>query len=84
MASCESCWAEAGGDADEYARLLKARTCGPEQQAGPDATLCPECRRRTVHQHARICMSCGTDYGSEERAHPETCRCEACRALWGA
>lgn len=64
MPSCEACWAASGGDADEYARLIKINTCSPEQQAGPDARTCPKCTRRTVHQHAWICMACGTDFWS--------------------
>jgi hypothetical protein len=72
MASCEMCWADAGGDAYEYARILKIRVCTPEQQAGLDATPCPKCQRRTVHQYARICMVCGTDYAARGSGEGET------------
>lgn len=57
MPSCEKCWQEAGGDADVYTRLMQVRNCTPEEQAGPEATECPECKRRTVHQHCHICMN---------------------------
>lgn len=67
MASCEKCWRDAhrapdASVADEYARLLKQRDrtnpCTPEEQAGEHATSCGGCGRRTVHQHARVCMAC--------------------------
>ena len=69
MPSCEKCWSAARRSvhvADEYARLLEKRdatksVCTPEEQAGPAATICPECGRRTVHQHCGVCMSCGYD-----------------------
>jgi hypothetical protein len=53
MSACEKCWTDSqfGGD---YTKLLDARKdhpCTPEQQAGPDATECPECHRLTLHQH---------------------------------
>jgi hypothetical protein len=57
MSSCEKCWAEAGGDADRYAILLKERDCEPEEQAGPDAGKCPNCGRMTLHQHTGECMT---------------------------
>jgi hypothetical protein len=61
MSACEKCWADAGGDDEKYRRLLAERTgdlrCWPEQQAGPDAKPCPECRGRLVrHQHTGECM----------------------------
>ena len=67
MASCEKCWRDANRDpygnvADEYDRLLHeraARPCTPEQQAGDDATECPRCERRTMHQYAKVCTICG-------------------------
>lgn len=63
MSSCERCWREANlahpcDVADEYARLVKSRTCTPEQQAGDDATVCPLCDRRAVHEITRECMAC--------------------------
>jgi len=55
MSACEKCWADAGGDPDQYRQLLAARdrvrNCTPEEQAGPSATECPECHRLTLHQH---------------------------------
>jgi len=61
MSACERCWAEAGGNAGEYRRLLSLRSCTPEQQAGPDAGLCLHCGRRTRHQHTGECMVHGCD-----------------------
>jgi len=59
MSSCEKCWADAatGGD---YMRLLKSREanpCTPEEQAGPDASVCEVCGRKTMHQYTgeRMC-----------------------------
>jgi len=57
VSACEKCWAEAGGDADRYAVLIKGRTCTPEEQAGPAAAWCPDCGRVTLHQHTRECMN---------------------------
>jgi hypothetical protein len=61
MPSCERCWSDAGGDAEAYSELVRARwpVCTPEQQAGPDRTKCFGCGRTTVHQHAKVCMVCG-------------------------
>jgi hypothetical protein len=68
MSSCEKCWNDAkrrpGNPAREYERMLAERdaagkTCTPEEMAGPDATECPACRRRTVHQWTHVCMACG-------------------------
>ena len=53
MSACEKCWEDSGGG-DAYFVLLDQRKdtpCIPEQQAGPDATECPECRRLTLHQY---------------------------------
>jgi hypothetical protein len=49
-----------------YRALIRERDaagirCTPEEQAGPDATLCEKCNRMTRHQHCRICMACGDD-----------------------
>jgi ribosomal protein L37E len=69
MAACERCWRDAYDphfgitDVDAYARLLAQRVghlaCTPEEHAGPDATRCARCLRRTVHQYAGTCMACG-------------------------
>jgi hypothetical protein len=69
MTVCEKCWrdseyASAFVESDAYLQLMLARdaageTCTPHEQAGPDATECPRCHRMTVHQYARICMTCG-------------------------
>jgi len=73
MASCEKCWEESGGDSDKYHRLLKSRICTPEESAGPNATQCPKCERRTLHQHVGVCMQCGYD---KESRHSTTKRDE--------
>jgi len=68
MACCEQCWSDAHGLARErpgdvvehYYRLLaerKSNPCTPEEQAGPDATVCQRCGRRTLHQYTRDCMA---------------------------
>ncbi len=62
MAACEKCWRDAGANPAEYERLLvlrKGNSCTPEQQAGDDATDCPTCKRKTIHQYAHVCMICG-------------------------
>jgi hypothetical protein len=64
MPSCERCWTDSAlarymGDTDAYYQLVEQRGptgCTPEQQAGPDATECPRCRRMTQHQHCQVCM----------------------------
>lgn len=59
MSACEKCWADAGGDSDEYRRLIEVREpCTPEQQAGLDASECPDCNRLAIHQHTGECMAC--------------------------
>jgi hypothetical protein len=77
VSACEKCWrdaealvraGEAETKADGYRRLLGARTgtaeeCAPEEQAGPDATLCESCQRRTRHQITGECMKCGRPRG---------------------
>lgn len=72
MSACEKCWRDAHRGpqfdvADEYRRLIEERRdhpCTPEEQAGPDATECPTCHRRTLHQITRECMtSCGARHG---------------------
>lgn len=59
MAGCERCWARARGHPDRYLELLAESDCSLEDQAGPDATRCGACGRRTVHQYAGVCMACG-------------------------
>lgn len=67
MPSCEKCWRDARGDAEEYARLLRERdesgqVCTPEQHAGGDeAETCELCLRKTVHMYSGVCMvdGCG-------------------------
>ncbi len=68
MPSCEKCWRQAGGNPEEYHRLVYLRNeqgkeCTPEEQAGPSATICPKCNRRTVHQFAERCVICGQRKG---------------------
>lgn len=65
MSSCEKCWRDAQSNAagcvsDEYHRLIRERAdhpCTPEEQAGPDAGECFECKRRTLHQITKQCMA---------------------------
>ena len=69
MSSCEKCWADSGGGG-EYSRLMyeresAGRICTPEEQAGRDADLCPECNRKTIHQYTGEPM-CGCKAGLEE------------------
>lgn len=71
MASCEKCWSDAymmkysdpmKGQTEHYQDLIEERKdnpCTPEQQAGEDAKKCPECGGITIHQYAKLCMSCG-------------------------
>lgn len=56
MPACEKCWKDSGGIFEEYKRLIAIRNCTPEEMAGDDAGVCPECLRKTVHQHVHICM----------------------------
>lgn len=69
MTSCEKCWVRAGGDPVRYRALIErlGKPCTPEEQAGPNATLCPRCNLMTVHQHAHVCTLCGFD-ATVERA----------------
>lgn len=57
MVSCEKCWAQSFS-VEDYYELIKMSNCTPEEQAGPDATVCGDCGRKTVHQHAHVCMAC--------------------------
>lgn len=56
MASCERCWTDSTGNVERYFQLVGERSCTPEEQAGLNAERCAICDRKTVHQHARICM----------------------------
>lgn len=82
MSTCEKCWIDANRVAlfsgsnvsDEYRRLLDERRgkrrCTPEEQAGPDATVCDACGRRSRHQFTGECMNCG-DW-PEKGFHPNS------------
>lgn len=64
MSGCERCWRDAhamwvGDPLAEYERLVRERSCTPEQQAGPDAGVCAVCGQVTSHQHTGECMACG-------------------------
>lgn len=63
MPSCERCWRDAQrdpyGGVELYEALLQERSCTPEQQAGEGATKCRQCKRKTVHMYAKVCMLCG-------------------------
>ena len=48
--------------AEHYADLVTERAespCTAEEQAGEDATQCPKCKRKTIHQYAKVCCACG-------------------------
>lgn len=57
MSACEKCWRQAGGNPDYYRELVKTRSCTPEEQAGLAASVCPECKRQTLHQYTGECMA---------------------------
>ena len=62
MASCEKCWNDAYGNPETYRQLIWERQdypCSAEEQAGEDAKICNNCKRKTIHQYAKICMACG-------------------------
>lgn len=67
MPSCEKCWADSytytygtpESRIECYQRLVKERDCTPEEQAGPDAGICPKCKKKSVHQMTHECMNCG-------------------------
>jgi hypothetical protein len=75
MSSCEKCWRDSrwaarffdGTGPDPYRKLVSERVgedaCTPEEQAGPDATECPACQRKTVHQHTHLCQTPGCALG---------------------
>lgn len=66
MSACEKCWAEAGGDPDRYAKILKDRDCSPEEVAGPAAKECRRCHHMTLHQHTGECTNCGSPTPNQE------------------
>ena len=61
MPTCEKCWRDSGGDYQRYTEMIVMRpVCSPEDQAGGDAaSVCPDCGRKAVHVHCKICMACG-------------------------
>lgn len=68
MASCEKCWGDAylmsrsnpmKSQTECYQELISTRTCTPEEAAGEDATMCDNCKRKTMHQYAKVCTNCG-------------------------
>ena len=62
MPSCEKCWEDAGGNYEKYTQLIEERKddpCSFEEQAGREAAICEKCNRKTVHQHAKVCIACG-------------------------
>ena len=68
MSICAKCWTDSKASDDppaRYIELIEQRTgdlaCTPEEQAGPDATECPGCKRRTCHQVTGECMACLRD-----------------------
>lgn len=76
MSACEKCWRDAHRSDDvaaEYTRLIaerKASPCTPEEQAGDDATVCPKCNRKAVHQHTGECMTSDCDYDEQRWKRP--------------
>jgi ribosomal protein L37E len=79
MPACEKCWADSrvfdvlstyGPYAYSYLveqRDATGNACTPHEQAGPDATECQRCHRMTVHQHAKVCMTCGWSPADPEK-----------------
>lgn len=73
MSACEKCWSDAHmgmspGVAEVYARLLERRKdnpCTPEEQAGPDSSVCEGCSRKTIHQITGECMFCETQRSNQ-------------------
>lgn len=71
MASCEKCWGDAymrsrenpmKAQAAHYMELIAERAenpCTPEDQAGKNAKVCQRCKRKTIHQYAKVCCACG-------------------------
>ena len=85
MSSCEKCWSDSaydrmgwnGESPSPYHELLKRRNgitepeCTPEQQAGEDATVCPTCGRKCLHQWTGECMNPNCKAGRRQ-PRPET------------
>ena len=63
MPMCEKCWANAydphENQSERYLQLVAVENCTPEEQAGTDAEVCAFCKRKTMHQYAKVCMVCG-------------------------
>ena len=66
MSSCEKCWANATrrslyaeeSASEIYRELISGKEmCSAEEMAGLHATVCPDCDRRTLHQHTDECMN---------------------------
>ena len=77
MSSCEKCWRDSQRGIDTYQDLLKWRNgiieprCTPEEQAGPDATVCEACGRKTCHQHTHLCQVPGCPLGEYLASEPK-------------
>jgi hypothetical protein len=59
MSTCEKCWRDSRRE-ENYKEVLDSRKdhpCTPEEQAGPDASECPLCKRKVCHQHTGECMT---------------------------
>ena len=74
MSACEKCWRDSQRSVYYeldcvYYSLLARRNgiiepkCTPEEQAGPDATVCEACGRKTCHQHTHLCQVPGCPLG---------------------
>jgi len=65
MPACEKCWGQSylqsrltGEDRVElYSKLIDKNNCTPEEQAGEDANVCPDCNRKTMHIYVKTCMN---------------------------
>lgn len=57
MSSCEKCWADARWGSESYSELVLSQHCTPEEQAGRFAKVCPNCKRKTIHQMTNECMT---------------------------
>lgn len=77
------CWWARGrmGDAQSYEDAKRAAeaalrrsphsTSPPEEQAGPDASVCDACGMRRVHQYAQVCTGCGSPAEPPRRGEGE-------------
>ena len=80
MSSCEKCWRDSrwsdrfwdGKEPSPYRKLLAERVgedaCTPEEQAGPDAGVCPKCKRQCLHQITGECMN-RECFNASQRGH---------------